>query len=92
MMRHMQDLMTQMVQTTHHMVGAPTKLTEAVAEGRDHLADFLRFSSGRDQPDPNYFWGPHCFDAFPFAGRSRVDFSMRSDSSALVTDEWANSW
>ncbi|OHV00485.1 Siderophore exporter MmpL4 [Mycobacterium talmoniae] len=58
-MERMHDLMQQMADTTHQMVGDTTDLKATADEMRDHIADFDDFW----RPMRNYFyWEPHCFD------------------------------
>jgi RND superfamily putative drug exporter len=56
-MRHMYDLMVQLVGVTHGMVGQMNDLQVTIHELRDHIADFDDFF----RPIRNYFyWEPHC--------------------------------
>jgi RND superfamily putative drug exporter len=87
LMRHMQDLMTQMVQTTHHMVGSTHEPLEAVAEV-ETTSRISTISSGRSATIST---GSRTASTFPFAGRSGR-FSMRSTVSTWSPIRWANSW
>ena len=55
----MYELMQQMTDTTHRMVGLTHELQEITQELRDHIADFDDFF----RPIRNYFyWEQHCFN------------------------------
>nr|MCW1957636.1 MMPL family transporter [Mycobacterium sp.] len=70
-MQKMYDLMGQLNETTHHVVGNMHLTYEDIKELRDHIADFDDFF----RPMRNYFyWEPHCFDIpVCFAIRSVFD-------------------
>jgi RND superfamily putative drug exporter len=72
-MRHMYDLMQQLVQTTHRMVESTHELQDTTNELRDHVADFQDFW----RPLFNYlYWEPHCYDI-------PICYSIRSIGDAL---------
>jgi RND superfamily putative drug exporter len=58
-MQRMYDLMTQLVATTHRMVGDTEEMQQITNELRDRIADFDDFW----RPIRSYFyWERHCFD------------------------------
>ena len=58
-MQRMYDLMTQLVATTHRMVGDTEEMQQITNELRDRIADFDDFW----RPVRSYFyWERHCFD------------------------------
>ncbi|MCV7089654.1 MMPL/RND family transporter [Mycobacterium interjectum] len=58
-MQRMYDLMTQLVATTHRMVGDTVEMQQITNELRDRIADFDDFW----RPIRSYFyWEKHCFD------------------------------
>lgn len=58
-MQRMYDLMTQLVATTHRMVGDTVEMQQITNELRDRIADFDDFW----RPIRSYFyWERHCFD------------------------------
>ncbi|HUH68041.1 MAG TPA: RND family transporter [Mycobacterium sp.] len=58
-MQRMYDLMTQLVATTHRMVGDTEQMQQITDELRDRIADFDDFW----RPIRSYFyWEKHCFD------------------------------
>jgi RND superfamily putative drug exporter len=58
-MQRMYDLMRQLTDATHRVVGKTHEMSVIVDELRDHVADFDDFW----RPIRNYFyWEPHCFD------------------------------
>ncbi|MGV7255298.1 MMPL/RND family transporter [Mycobacterium kansasii] len=58
-MERMMDLMRQLADTTHHMVGDTEQMQATTNEVRDHLADFDDFF----RPLRSYFyWEKHCFN------------------------------
>ncbi|OBJ48872.1 hypothetical protein A9W95_03460 [Mycobacterium sp. 1423905.2] len=58
-MRHMYDLMTQLVANTHRMVNDTIEMQQITTELRDHIADFDDFW----RPIRSYFyWEKHCYD------------------------------
>jgi RND superfamily putative drug exporter len=58
-MQHTYDVMQQMRDTTHRMVGHMHELQAVTEEMRDHVADFDDFW----RPIRNYlYWEPHCFN------------------------------
>ncbi len=58
-MQRMYDLMTQLVATTHRMVGDTEEMQQITNELRDRIADFDDFW----RPVRSYFyWEKHCFD------------------------------
>ncbi|GAB2994898.1 RND family transporter [Mycobacterium bourgelatii] len=59
LMRRMYGLMTQLVSTTHRMVGDTIAMQELTNELRDHIADF----EDTWRPIRSYFyWERHCYD------------------------------
>jgi RND superfamily putative drug exporter len=70
-MERMYDLMRQMSNTTHHMLGDINELKATVDEMRDHLADFDDFA----RPLHGYvYWEQHCFNIpICWAARSLFD-------------------
>jgi putative drug exporter of the RND superfamily len=80
-MRHMYDLMVQLVGVTHGMVGEMDDLQVTIHELRDHIADFDDFL----RPIRNYFyWEPHCYD-IPACHAVRSIFDAM-DSVSELTD------
>jgi RND superfamily putative drug exporter len=85
----MQDLMGQMSNTTHHMVGDMHDMESTLDEMRDHLADFDDFA----RPFRSYlYWEQHCFD-IPVCGAARSVFEaidgvdkFSEDMSTLIKD------
>jgi len=58
-MQRMYDLMTQLVATTHRMVGDTVEMQQITNDLRDRIADFEDFW----RPARSYFyWEKHCFD------------------------------
>jgi RND superfamily putative drug exporter len=58
-MERMQNLLAQVSNTTHHMVGDMHDMQSTLDEMRDHLADFDDFA----RPFRSYlYWEQHCFD------------------------------
>lgn len=58
-MQRMQELMSQLSDTTHQLLGNMTEMKATTDELRDHIADFDDFF----RPLRNYFyWEPHCFN------------------------------
>ena len=58
-MERMYELMRQMSDTTHHMLGDMDEMKATLDEIRDHLADFDDVA----RPVRNYFyWEPHCIN------------------------------
>jgi putative drug exporter of the RND superfamily len=58
-MQHIQTLLTQMGDTTHHTIGDMSDMKATLDEMRDHLADFDDFA----RPLRAYlYWEKHCFD------------------------------
>ncbi len=58
-MQRMYDLTTQLVDTTHHVVGDTEQVQQIAVELRDHIADFDDFW----RPIRSYFyWEKHCYD------------------------------
>lgn len=72
-MRHMYDLMTQLAQNTHRMVGDTVEIQTITNELRDRLADF----DDSWRPVRSYlYWERHCYDI-------PVCWSLRSIFTAL---------
>ncbi|MDT5220214.1 MAG: putative drug exporter of the superfamily [Mycobacterium sp.] len=58
-MQHMYDLLKQLTDTTHHMVGETHEMQAITDELRDHIADF----EDTFRPVRSYFyWEKHCYD------------------------------
>jgi len=58
-MERMQNLIGQMSNTTHHMLGDMNEMKATLDEMRDHLADFDDFA----RPLRSYtYWEKHCYD------------------------------
>ncbi|MDT5223008.1 MAG: putative drug exporter of the superfamily, partial [Mycobacterium sp.] len=58
-MQHMYDLLKQLTDTTHHMVGETHEMQATTDELRDHIADF----EDTFRPIRSYFyWEKHCYD------------------------------
>src|ERR1700739_2733063 len=58
-MERMYDLMRQMSDTTHHMLGDMDEMKATLDEIRDHLADF---DDGARPVRSYLYWEPHCFN------------------------------
>ena len=57
-MQHMYDLLKQLTDTTHHMVGETHEMQAITDELRDHIADF----EDTFRPIRSYFyWEKHCY-------------------------------
>ncbi|BCQ08072.1 putative membrane protein, MmpL [Mycobacterium heckeshornense] len=69
-MEHLYNLMGQMSNTTHHMLGNMNDMQATLDEMRGHLADFDDFA----RPFRSYlYWEPHCYD-IPACWASRSVF------------------
>ena len=81
-MQKMYDLMGQLNDVTHSMVGQMHLTFEDVKELRDHIADFDDFF----RPMRNYFyWEPHCFD-IPVCWAIRSVFDTLDGMDAMTDD------
>ncbi|MDM3904302.1 RND family transporter [Mycobacterium intracellulare subsp. chimaera] len=88
-MQRMYDLVGQMSDTTHHMLGDMSEMKATLDQMRDHLADFDDFA----RPFRNYlYWEPHCFN-IPACWASRSVFEaidgvdkFSDDMKALLKD------
>lgn len=88
-MERLQNLMGQMSNTTHHMLGDMTEMKATLDEMRDHLADFDDFA----RPLRSYlYWEQHCFD-IPACWAARSVFEaidgvdkFSDDMNALLVD------
>lgn len=69
-MQRMQNLLGEMSNTTHHMLGDMNEVKATIDEMRDHLADFEDFA----RPFRSYLYGEqHCYD-IPVCWASRSVF------------------
>ncbi|KPN46519.1 RND family transporter [Mycobacterium intracellulare] len=69
-LQRIDNLMGQMSNTTHHMLGDMNEMKATLDEMRDHLADFDDFA----RPFRSYlYWEPHCF-SIPACWASRSVF------------------
>ncbi|BBU22218.1 RND family transporter [Mycobacterium xenopi] len=88
-MQRMYDLVGQMSNTTHHMLGDMNEMKAMLDETRDHLADFDDFA----RPFRSYlYWEPHCYN-IPACWASRSVFEaidgvdkFSDDMKALLKD------
>ncbi len=88
-MQRMYDLMRQLSDTTHHMLGDMDEMKATMDEIRDHLADFDDVA----RPVRNYlYWEPHCFN-IPVCWATRSVFDaldgvdkFSEDMKALLKD------
>ena len=88
-MERMYELMRQMSETTHHMLGDMDEMKATLDEIRDHLADFDDVA----RPVRNYFyWEPHCIN-IPVCWATRSVFDaldgvdkFSEDMKALLKD------
>ena len=81
-MQKMYELMGQLNEVTHSMVGKMHMTFEDVKELRDHIADFDDFF----RPMRNYFyWEPHCFD-IPVCWAIRSVFDTLDGMDAVSDD------
>ena len=88
-MERMYELMRQMSETTHHMLGDMDEMKATLDEIRDHLADFDDVA----RPVRNYFyWEPHCIN-IPVCWATRSVFDaldgvdkFSDDMKALLKD------
>ena len=88
-MERMYELMRQMSDTTHHMLGDMDEMKATLDEIRDHLADFDDVA----RPVRNYFyWEPHCIN-IPVCWATRSVFDaldgvdkFSDDMKALLKD------
>lgn len=81
-MEKMQDITTEMAETTHSMVTKMKEMTLDVALLRDYVANFDDFF----RPLRNYFyWEPHCFD-IPICQSVRSIFDAM-DGIDLMTED-----
>jgi len=88
-MERMQNLVSQMSDTTHHMLGDMNEMKATLDEMRDHLADFEDFA----RPLQSYtYWEKHCYDIpICWATRSLFDAidgvdTFSDDMKALLKD------
>jgi putative drug exporter of the RND superfamily len=88
-LERMDDLLGQMSNTTHHMLGDMGDMKSTLDEMRDHLADFDDFA----RPFRSYlYWEQHCFD-IPACWAARSVFEsidgvdkFSENMSALIKD------
>jgi RND superfamily putative drug exporter len=82
-MQRMYDLMTQLVATTHRMIGDTEEMQQITNELRDRIADFDDFW----RPIRSYFyWERHCFD-IPICWSIRQIFDAL-DGVDQITDKF----